>query len=477
MALRVYDTRSRSKREFNPIVHGKVSLYVCGITPYSPSHLGHARQAIAFDIITRWLRHSGYDVNYVTNFTDIDDKIINVANAEGVDFSIVSERNIVDYYEVMDAMNVLRADDYSRVTGTIPEIIEMVEQLVEKGHAYVGDDGVYFEIDTAPEKFGQLTGQTLDMVRAGAGGRVTETGSSKRDHRDFALWKLAKSGEPSWESPWGEGRPGWHIECSAMSLKHLGETFDIHGGGSDLLFPHHEAEIFQSECCLGIEPVVKYWIHNGMINVDGEKMSKSLGNFWTIRDTFEHVSPLELRYSLLNAPYRQPVEFNMAILEESQKHHQRMVAIYGKALVSTGSGDWNGYSTLEAAAEKFTAGMNDDFNTRTAMVEVQSIVRELQSLFADNNDDDFIAASVGWLTEFAGGILGLLPDDETTRSMVSEDNTARSELEMIVEPFLVERSLARDSKNWARADEIRNELSALGVIVKDGPDGPVWELK
>lgn len=477
MALRVYDTRSRSKREFDPIVHGKASLYVCGITPYSPSHLGHARQAIAFDIITRWLRHSGYDVNYVTNFTDIDDKIINVANAEGVDFSIVSERNIADYYEVMDAMNVLRADDYSRVTGTIPEIIEMVEQLVEKGHAYVGDDGVYFEIDTAPEKFGQLTGQTLDMVRAGAGGRVTETGSSKRDHRDFALWKLAKSGEPYWESPWGEGRPGWHIECSAMSLKHLGETFDIHGGGSDLLFPHHEAEIFQSECCLGIEPVVKYWIHNGMINVDGEKMSKSLGNFWTIRDTFEHVSPLELRYSLLNAPYRQPVEFNMAMLEESQKHHQRMIAIYGKALVATGSGDWNGYSTLEAAAENFTAGMNDDFNTRTAMVEVQSTVRELQSLFADNNDDDFIAAGVGWLTEFAGEILGLLPDEETTRSMVSGDNTARTELEMIVEPLLVERSLARDSKNWARADEIRNELSALGVIVKDGPDGPVWEIK
>ncbi|MBT4346009.1 MAG: class I tRNA ligase family protein, partial [Euryarchaeota archaeon] len=221
MALRVYDTRSRSKREFISIVSGKVSLYACGITPYSPSHLGHARQAIAFDVITRWLRHSGYDVNYVTNFTDIDDKIINVANAEGVDFSIVAERNIADYYEVMDAMNVLRADDYPRVTGTIPEIIEMIEQLVEKGHAYVEDDGVYFEIDTAPEKYGQLTGQTLDMVRAGAGGRVDGTGSGKRDHRDFALWKLAKSGEPSWESPWGQGRPGWHIECSAMSEKTL----------------------------------------------------------------------------------------------------------------------------------------------------------------------------------------------------------------------------------------------------------------
>ena len=351
MVLRVYDTRSRAKREFEPLVEGSVRLYACGITPYSPSHLGHARQAIAFDVIVRWLRHSGYAVEYVTNFTDIDDKIINVANAEGVDFTVVAERNIADYYTVMDAMNVLRADTYPRVTESIPEIIDMVEQLIGKGHAYVANDGVYFEIDSAPEKYGELTGQTLEMVRAGAGGRVDNTGSGKRDHRDFALWKLAKSGEPSWESPWGEGRPGWHIECSAMSLKHLGETFDIHGGGADLLFPHHEAEIFQSECCLGHEPVVKYWLHNGLINVDGEKMSKSLGNFWTISDTFEHVDPLELRYALLNAPYRQPIEFNMAMLEESKKHHERMMEVYGKALVAAKSSEWKGHKNLETAAE------------------------------------------------------------------------------------------------------------------------------
>lgn len=477
MALRVYDTRSRAKRDFEPLIEGTVRLYACGITPYSPSHLGHARQAIAFDVIVRWLRHSGYAVDYVTNFTDIDDKIINVANAEGVDFTVVAERNIADYYRVMDAMNVARADAYPRVTETIPEIIEMVEQLIEKGHAYLGNDGVYFEIDTAPEKFGQLTGQTLDMVRAGAGGRVDDTGSGKRDHRDFALWKLAKPGEPSWASPWGEGRPGWHIECSAMSLKHLGETFDIHGGGADLLFPHHEAEIFQSECCLGHDPVVQYWLHNGLINVDGEKMSKSLGNFWTIGDTFEHVNPLELRYALLNAPYRQPIEFNMAMLEESKKHHERMMEVYGRALVAAGSGDWAGCDSLEAAAERFTAGMNDDFNSRTAMVEVQAVGRELRGHLDSDADSDLVAAGVAWLDEFAGGILGLLPDADSVRTAQAEGESARDALAAKVEPLLEARAAARAAKDWPRADQIRDQLNELGVVVEDSPDGPVWRVE
>ena len=271
MALRLYDTRSRRKRIFETLVEGEVGIYVCGITPYSPSHIGHARQAIAFDIIVRWLRKSGFLVNYITNFTDIDDKIIRIANEENIDFLDVANRNIDDYFEVMDLLNVNRADSYPRVTETIPEIIDMIVKLIENGNAYSSHDGVYFEINTAPEKYGQLTGQTLEMVREGAGGRVSETGTGKKNHRDFALWKIAKPGEPYWPSPWGDGRPGWHIECSVMSLQHLGEKFDIHGGGSDLMFPHHEAEIFQSECCLNHDPVVQYWIHNGMINVDGEK--------------------------------------------------------------------------------------------------------------------------------------------------------------------------------------------------------------
>ena len=291
MAVRLFDTRSRKKRELVTLEEGKVGLYACGITPYSPSHIGHARQAISFDIIVRWLRKRGFEVNYITNFTDVDDKIISAANEEGVDFLEISNRYIDDYFESMDALNVIRADAYPRVTETIPEIIEMVESLIEKGNAYLAEDGVYFEIDTSPEKYGQLTWPTLKWSDPGLVGGSTKPVLERgpqglRSMEDGEAWR-AFVGEP-----WGEGRPGWHIECSAMSLKHLGERFDIHGGGSDLIFPHHEAEIFQSECCLGHDPVVQYWIHNGMVNVDGEKMSKSLGNFWTISRLWRILTPL-----------------------------------------------------------------------------------------------------------------------------------------------------------------------------------------
>jgi len=470
MALRLYDTRSRSKRELKTLEEGKVGIYVCGITPYSPSHIGHGRQAIAFDIIVRWLRYVEYEVNYVTNFTDVDDKIISVANEEEVDYLEVANRNIAEYFEVMDSLNVIRADHYPRVTETITEIIDMISVLIEKGHAYVGGDGVYFEIDTSPDKYGQLTGQSLDMVRAGAGGRVSDTGSGKRDHRDFALWKLAKPNEPSWESPWGEGRPGWHIECSAMSLKLLGEQFDIHGGGTDLLFPHHEAEIFQSECCLGHDPVVKYWIHNGMINVDGEKMSKSLGNFWTIKDALQKVNPLVLRYTMINAPYRQPIDFNQKMLDESSIHYERMLSVYSEGMKSNNSEKWNDVKILEDASKDFTDAMNDDFNTRNALVVVQSVVNSIRS------DHDLLAVGYAWLDEFAGGVLGLLPDQESIHKIMEKGASARSELESIVEPLLKERSEARISKDWGRADEIRNKLNELGVVVEDSPDGPTWKI-
>jgi len=476
MALRIHDTRSRSKRELVTLEEGKVGLYACGITPYSSSHIGHARQAISFDIIVRWLRKSGFEVNYITNFTDVDDKIISAANEEGVDFLEIANRYIAEYFTVMDAMNVIRADAYPRVTETIPEIIDMVSTLVESGHAYVAEDGVYFEIDTAPEKFGQLTGQTLEMVRAGAGGRVEDTGSGKRDHRDFALWKMSKPDEPSWKSPWGAGRPGWHIECSAMSLKHLGEKFDIHGGGSDLLFPHHEAEIFQSECCLGHEPVVQYWIHNGMINVDGDKMSKSLGNFWTIGDALEQVDPLVLRYTLINAPYRQPVDFNSVMIDDSQIHHGRLVSVYGEGLQLGGTGEWEGYDELAESTKRLKAGMDDDFNTRVALVEVQSVARHLRALLDSGDSGNEIAACVSWISEFAGGTLGLLPDDEDVLLSMEKKSLASAEVSPRVEELLVERETARAEKDWGRADEIRDELTGMGVVVEDGPDGPTWRL-
>ena len=456
---------------------GRVGLYACGITPYSPSHIGHARQAISFDIIVRWLRKRGYQVDYITNFTDVDDKIIAAANEEGVDFLEVANRHISDYFDSMDALNVVRADAYPRVTETIPEIIDMVSKLVEMGHAYQGDDGVYFEIDTSPDKYGELTGQTLEMVRAGAGGRVDKTGSGKRDHRDFALWKLAKPGEPSWDSPWGLGRPGWHIECSAMSLKHLGERFDIHGGGSDLIFPHHEAEIFQSECCLGHDPVVQYWIHNGMINVDGEKMSKSLGNFWTISDALENVDPLVLRYSLINAPYRQPVDFNQVMLDDSEVHHGRMIESYAAGLANFGKDGWGGFPDLVGHSERLGDGMDDDFNTRVALVEVQAVSKRLAGLLNEGGIEGEIAASVGWINEYAGEVLGLLPSDEEVLSGLESAESAKGDIAPAVEGLLSEREAAREDKDWARADEIRDELAQMGVVVEDGPEGATWRLE
>ena len=461
MTLRVYDTRSREKRKLSTLEDGKVRMYVCGITPYSSTHLGHARCYLAFDMVHRWLEASGYDVDYVQNFTDIDDKILDISNSEGVEYSVVANRNIDEYLEVMDAMNVLRADHYPRVTETIPEIIGMVSTLVDKGHAYVGDDGVYFEIDTAPEKFGQLTGQTLEMVRDGAGGRVEDTGTGKRDHRDFALWKRVKPSEPSWDSPWGAGRPGWHIECSAMSLKHFGEQFDIHGGGHDLRFPHHEAEIFQSECCTGSDPVVGYWMHNGFVNVDGEKMSKSLGNFWTIRDAFEHHAPLALRYALLSVPYRNPIDLTPEFLGDATIHYDRLVEAYGTSLSSVTKSD----SDLSGASERFTAAMNDDFNTRAAIIEVQGVV--------SSSAGSDVAV---WLEEHAGNILGLLPSSDEVRSGLAQADSARAEVAERVESLLAEREVARKSSDWGRADEIRDELVSIGVIVEDGPDGPIWHL-
>ena len=461
MPLRVYDTRSREKRELSTLEDGRVSMYVCGITPYSPSHLGHARCYLAFDVVHRWLEASGYDVDYVQNFTDIDDKILDISDSEGVDYSVVANRNIDDYLESMDTMNVLRADHYPRVTETIPEIIDMISTLEGKGHAYVGDDGVYFEIDTAPGKFGQLTGQTLEMVRAGAGGRVADTGSGKRDHRDFALWKLAKPGEPSWESPWGDGRPGWHIECSAMSLNHFGEQFDIHGGGHDLRFPHHEAEIFQSECCTESEPVVGYWMHNGFVNVDGEKMSKSMGNFWTIRDAFEHHEPLALRYALLSVPYRNPIDLTPEFLEDATTHFNRLVGAYGDSL----SSDSESGADLSGASERFAAAMDDDFNTRAAMIEIQAVV-------SSANGSDVAV----WLERHAGDVLGLLPPSEDVMARLAQADSARAEVADRVDALLAERESARDSKDWARADEIRDEIASMGVVVEDGPDGPTWRL-
>ena len=473
MTLRLYDTASRRKREVS-YSGDEVTIYACGITPYSPSHIGHARQAIAFDTLVRWLNFNQIDTRYVTNFTDISDTIIDAAKEEGVDFTEISNRHIDSYVESMKALNVRKADAYPRVTESIESIIGMIEKLVDKGNAYVADDGVYFEIDTAPEKYGALTGQTLEMVRSGAGGRVDKTGLGKRDHRDFALWKFAKPDEPSWESPYGAGRPGWHIECSAMVFDHFGEQVDIHGGGSDLMFPHHEAEIFQSECCHGIKPFARHWMHNGMINIDGEKMSKSLGNFWTIAEAIDAVGPLVLRYALINAPYRQPIDVNQFLFDDAKKNHARLIGAIMEAGGPATAASWEGNDILTEAEKKLVSGMNDDLNTRVAIAETQSVVRILNR--ANSTGDESLSNScVGWLLELAGGVLGIIPDSDFFANKMAERDSKISSIIDEVKALIEKRDRARSTKNWAEADNIRDQLLGLGVSIQDTPDGTTWD--
>ncbi len=496
MPIRLYDTRRRDKVEFSTMEPGKVSMYVCGVTVYDRCHLGHARCYLAFDLIHRWLEKSGYDVHYVQNFTDIDDKIINRANETGGDWKALVDENIVTYYEDMDALNILRADDYPRCTDYVDDMIRITQDLIEKGHAYQTDEGVYFHIDSAPEKYGMLTGQNIEAVRSGAGGRVGATGSAKKDHKDFALWKSAKPDEPTWESPWGPGRPGWHIECTAMSMDYFGAQFDIHGGGHDLRFPHHEAEIFQGECHTGCSPVVHHWLHNGFVNIDGEKMSKSLGNFWTIRDILEKIDAMVLRFSLINAHYRSPIDMNETLLKDAERNYNRLLETYVQVLKVASSSPnpvdlphaditsqqpfSRSLGLLEKMGEGFAQAMDDDFNSRDAIGKVLGAVRQIAKTMDSGLDDAdrhaFAHYAVDWLEETAGSVLGVLPSREMALAEPVED-PRRAEVAEQVEQLLVARSEARSSKDWGKADEIRDQLNSMGVVVVDTPDVPSWKLE
>ena len=394
----------------------------------------------------------------------------------------------------MDALNILRADEYPRCTEYVDDMIRITADLIEKGHAYQADDGVYFDVESAPEKYGQLTGQSIDAVRSGAGGRVDETGSGKRDHKDFALWKAAKPGEPTWDSPWGPGRPGWHIECTAMSMDHFGKEFDIHGGGHDLRFPHHEAEICQGECHTGHSPVVHHWLHNGFVNIDGEKMSKSLGNFWTIRDILTKVDAMVLRFALINAHYRSPIDMNEALLNDAERNYNRLLACYVEALKAQGDGPTvplphpdlasshplaRASGLLEKMGEGFARAMDDDFNSREAVAKVLGMVREISKTLGLSMDEAdrqaFAAYAVDLLEETAGRVLGVLPSQEVALAEPEED-PRKAEIADEVEALLLQRSEARASKDWSRADSIRDELNALGVVVTDTATGPEWDL-
>lgn len=480
MTLRVFNTMTKRKEDFVPRTPGKVGIYVCGVTPYNHPHIGNARPFVTWDVIRRYLEFLGYDVLHVQNFTDIDDKIINTAKQQGESWSAVADHYIAAYYEVMDKLHVKRAHVYPRVSQHIGDIIAMVEKLVQKGYAYVLDGDVYFAVTKFPG-YGRLSGRDLEEMKAGARVEVDER---KAHPMDFALWKRAKPGEPAWDSPWGPGRPGWHIECSAMSLKYLGAGFDFHGGGSDLIFPHHENEIAQAEAATGDAPFVRYWLHNGFITVDQEKMSKSLGNFSLVKDILAHYEPETLRFFILSTHYRSPLDFSDAHLQEAARGLARLrngadvlAELARLAAAQRGPAGGAGQALTAAAQQarqEFLAAMDDDFNTALAIGALFDLVREIniyRQAVAEGVAaavEPVAAAQQAW-TDFTG-ILGILTPQTP---VAEEENLVEALLRIIIDV----RQAARARKDWTTADAIRDRLNDVGIILEDTPQGVRWKRR
>jgi len=459
--VKVYNTLSRAKEEFVPLTPGEVRMYVCGVTVYDLCHIGHARSAVVFDVIRRYLAFKGYRVTFIKNFTDVDDKIIKRAIEEGVPALELSERYIEEFYKDMDAIGVLRADVEPKATEHIPEMITLIDRLVASGFAYVVDGDVYFEIRRFPP-YGRLSRKNLDELLAGARVEVDER---KRDPRDFALWKAAKPGEPSWPSPWGPGRPGWHIECSAMSMRYLGESFDVHGGGEDLVFPHHECEIAQAEASTR-KPFARYWIHNGFVNLGAEKMSKSLGNTLTIREIVKWHRPDALRLWMLGTHYRHPIEWSEERVREAARALERFTR-----LIHDVQAFWAGPAMVAGAPDavgafraRFKAAMDDDFNTPQALGVLFDLSRALYEYRERASaDPDARAALVSGVEELGRltRTLGLLEHGYEVAGPPPE-----------VARLVVERGKARARRDWKRADQLRDEIQRLGWLVEDTPSGP-----
>jgi cysteinyl-tRNA synthetase len=465
MTLRVYNTLGGEKQPFQPIEPGKVRMYVCGPTVYDYCHIGHARSVVVFDVIARYLRQRGFEVTYVRNFTDVDDKIIRRAKETGEDPGVVAARFIEAFYTDMDALLVERADHEPKVTEFIQPIINLVQRLVARGHAYPVDGDVYFDVTTF-ESYGKLSGRRVADMEAGA--RV-EVDPRKRHPHDFALWKAAKPGEPSWDSPWGKGRPGWHIECSAMSSSLLGDTFDIHGGGKDLIFPHHENEIAQSEAASG-HPYVKYWLHNGFVNINHEKMSKSLNNFLTIRDVLRHHHPEAVRMFLLSSHYRSPIDFTPEAMAEASAKLTRVYTLLrrlaGRSPAAADEIDRNPFW------RRFTEEMDDDFNTAAGIGTLFEAVRATNQLLDDPDAaNGEIAANHRAILRMAT-VLGIATLDAEAyfKSQAKDVDPAR------VEELIARRAAARQTRDWAEADRLRDLLSAMGVAIEDRPEGTVWRV-
>ena len=467
--MKVYNTLTRQKEEFVPLEHGKVKMYVCGPTVYDYIHIGNARPYVIFDTIRRYLEYKGYEVNYVQNFTDVDDKIIKRANEEGVDSKVISERYIEEAKKDAEGLNVEPATKNPKVTEEMDNIIEMIKVLIDKGYAYEVNGSVFYDTK-AFKDYGKLSGKNIDDLEAGARIAVDET---KKNPMDFVLWKPKKEGEPYWESPWGQGRPGWHSECSVMAKKYLGDTIDIHAGGEDLIFPHHENEIAQSEAANG-KLFAKYWLHNGFINVDNKKMSKSLGNFFTLRDIVQSIPYDVVRFFILSGHYRSPINFSRELMEAAEAGLDRIKNSYKSLLFieSKAQGAMTeDEKKLSLEADKFRVefekAMDDDFNTADAVTAIFEIAKFANVNVNENSSKEFVTDIREKMLTLCN-ILGIKPQDETKEEQISADE---------VEALIAERTAAKKAKDFARADAIRNELADKGVVIEDTRAGVRWSYK
>ena len=452
--LKIYNSLTRTKQEFKPITPGKIGMYVCGVTVYDLCHIGHARTFVNFDVIVRYLRYAGYEVKYVRNITDIDDKIIKRANERGISAHDLAEQFIVEMHKDFDALNIKRPDIEPKATDNITEIVNFVQKLIDNQHAYVAESGdVLFDINSFKE-YGKLSGQKLDELQAGARIEVEKT---KHNPLDFVLWKMSKPGEPSWESPWGAGRPGWHIECSAMNNKYLGKEFDIHGGGSDLIFPHHENEIAQS-CCANKTPYVHYWMHSGMVMINEEKMSKSLNNFFTIRDVLETYDAETIRFFLLSGQYRSPLNYSQENLDKARAALNRLYT----TLRDTQAVEPD--STEDEYTAKFKEYMDDDFNTPGAISVLFDLAKQI------NRESGETAQKLAGRLKQLASVLGILEQDPNKFLTTGAKDDDVEQIEALIK----QRNEARKQKNWALADEARDKLKQMHIELEDGPQGTVW---
>ena len=461
--MKIFNSKTGKKENFVPLTDGKVGIYLCGPTVYDAPHLGHGRSAVSFDLIRRYLIHKGFDVTFVSNYTDIDDKMIKNAEEKGVSVKELANLVIPEYERDYDALGIMRPDIQPKATDYITEMVAIITKLEEKGFTYVLDDGVYFDVSLYPD-YGKFSKQNLDELQMGARVDIKE---GKRNPQDFVLWKFRKQGEPFWASPWGDGRPGWHIECSAMSYKHLGEKFDIHGGGLDLKFPHHECEVAQSLCSFGSDSFARYWMHNGFIQIDNEKMSKSLGNFFTLKDIFEKYDPAVVRFMFLQTHYRNPINFSDNLLEQAKAGLNRLRSFsqnikFLKKADNESAASFDGCKKFE---ERFEDFMDNDFDTAGALGVIFELVKEVNSFKDENGLSKVSAEEIENFLKKVDDVFVVMFKDKTPEDSIADE----------IQTKINERDEARRNRDFKKSDAIRDELLEKGILLEDTPQGTVWK--